>query len=336
MAELALAPSFPTLLQRFFVEHLIQQRAVSPNTVAAYRDTFKLLLAFAKTRTGKSPTDLATADLDAELILAFLAHLERERGNGVRSRNARLVAIRSFLKFASHEDLGALAVIEHSLAIPTKRHDRPMLGFLTRPEMEAVIAAPSQRTWAGRRDHVLFSLLYNTGARVSEVSGLRVSDVMLGAAPVAHLHGKGRKERIVPLWKSTAATVRRWLPHLQDKADADYLFPSQEGGRLSRSSIAQRLALAIKTAAIRLPQLAGRPISPHTIRHTTAMHLLQSGVDITVIALWLGHEDPSTTNIYLEADLAMKEEALSRLQPVDGSLARYRAPDKVMAFLHSL
>lgn len=329
-------PTFPVLLQRFFAEHLRQQRAVSPHTMAAYRDAFRLLLLFAQARTGKSPTELALADLDAALILAFLDHLERERKSSVRSRNARLSAIRAFLKYAAHEDLTALAVIERCLAIPQKRHDKAVLGFLSRPEMEAIIAAPDCRTWAGRRDQALFSLLYNTGARVSEAIDLKVGDVVLDISPVAHLQGKGRKRRSVPLWKATAATLRQWLRHLPDADPQAHLFPSSSGGRLSRSSVAQRLALAVEDAARCLPKLSDRTISPHTTRHTTAMYLLQSGVDITIIALWLGHEDPSTTHIYLEADLAMKEEALSRLQPLAAAPTRYRPPDQLMAFLQAL
>ena len=330
------SPSFPMLLQRFFVDYLRQQRAVSSNTVAAYRDTFKLLLVFAQKTIRKAPTDLALADLDATLILAFLDHLERERKNTVRSRNARLSAIRSFLKYAAHEDLTALAVVERSLAVPQKRHDRAVLGFLSRPEMEAIITAPDCATWAGRRDQALFTLLYNTGARVSEATNLKVGDVVLDVSPVAHLHGKGRKRRSVPLWKATAATLRLWLRQLPDGGPQAYLFPSSAGRRLSRSSVTQRLAQAVAQATRELPALADRAISPHTIRHTTAMHLLQSGVDITVIALWLGHEHPSTTHMYLEADLAMKEEALSRLQPIATAPARYRPPDQLMAFLQSL
>ncbi|MFC3677089.1 tyrosine-type recombinase/integrase [Ferrovibrio xuzhouensis] len=329
-------PSFPMLLQRFFVDYLRQQRAVSSNTVAAYRDTFKLLLVFAQKTIRKAPTDLVLADLDATLILAFLDHLESERKNTVRSRNARLSAIRSFLKYAAHQDLTALAVIERSLAVPQKRHDRAVLGFLTRPEMEAIIAAPDCTTWAGRRDQALFTLLYNTGARVSEAIDLKVGDVVLDVSPVAHLHGKGRKRRSVPLWKSTAAMIRHWLPRLTDASPRAHLFPSGRGQRLSRSSVTQRLGQAVAQAACTLPALADRPISPHTIRHTTAMHLLQSGVDITVIALWLGHEHPSTTHIYMEADLAMKEQALSRLQPIVTAPTRYRPPDQLMAFLQSL
>lgn len=336
MADSLAPPSFPALLQRFFTEYLREQRAVSPSTVAAYRDTFRLMLLFAQRTIGKSPTELALADIDGTLVLAFLDHLERERSNSVRSRNARLSAIRSFLKYAAHQDLTALATIEHGLAVPQKRCDKNVLGFLTRPEMEAIIAAPDPQSWAGRRDRALFTLLYNTGARVSEVIDLRVGDVVLDISPVAHLRGKGRKRRSVPIWKTTAATLRQWQRHLPRVGENDPLFPNSSGGRLSRTSVTQRLALAVKGATRSLPQLGGKPISPHTIRHTTAMHLLQAGVDITVIALWLGHESPTTTHIYLEADLAMKEEALSRLEPIAATPGRYRAPDRLMAFLQAL
>jgi integrase/recombinase XerD len=336
MADASLHPSFPTLLQHFFVDHLHQQRAVSPNTIAAYRDTFKLLLLYAEKAIGKPPTGLSLRDLDATLILGFLDHLERNRGNSVRSRNARLSAIRSFLKYAAHHDLSTLATIEHGLAIPSKRHDKPVLGFLTKPEMEAIIAAPDQRSWVGRRDRVLFTLLYNTGARVSEAINLRVGDVIVDISPVAHLHGKGRKRRSVPLWKTTASTLRQWKRQLARAEDSDFLFPNGASGKLSRSSVTQRLSLAVKHAIQQHPRLADRAISPHTIRHTTAMHLLQAGVDITVIALWLGHESPTTTHMYLEADLAMKKVALGRLQPVNAAPARYRPPDQLMAFLQSL
>ena len=336
MADASVHPTFPTLLQRFFVDYLRQQRAVSPSTVAAYRDTFRLLLAFAQKTIGKSPTDLALNDLNTTLILGFLDHLEKERSNSVRSRNARLSAIRSFLKYAAHQDLTALGTIEHTLAIPQKRHDHGVLGFLTRPEMEAIIAAPDRHSWVGQRDRALFTVLYNTGARVSEVINLRVGDIVVDVSPVAHLHGKGRKQRSVPLWKATAAVIRQWVRQLPKSGETDFLFPNSSGGRLSRSGVMQRLALAVGHATRQHPQLAGRAISPHTIRHTTAMHLLQAGVDITVIALWLGHESPATTHIYMEADLAMKEEALGRLQPVSTTLARYRPPDQLMAFLQGL
>ena len=336
MADASPRLSFPTLLQRFFVEHLGKQRAVSPRTIAAYRDAFRLLLGFTEARIGKSPTAISLSDLDAKLILGFLDHLEKDRNNGARSRNARLAALRSFLRYAAHHDLGALAVIEQVLAIPMKRFDRPMLGFLGRPEMQAILDAPDPGSWVGRRDRAFFSVLYNTGARVSETIGLRVGDVVLDASPAVHLRGKGRKKRSVPLWRPTAALLRNWKKQLGEPSDESVLFPNRSGGKLTRSNVTQRLAVAVATATKSCPQLAGRSISPHTIRHTTAMHLLQSGVDIMVIALWLGHESPVTTHLYLEADLSMKERALSRLQPPGTKIARYRPPDQLMQFLQSL
>ena len=336
MADPISTPTFPTLLQRFFVEYLGHQRAVSPRTIAAYRDTFRLLLSFAEASIGKSPTALALVDLDARLILGFLDHLEKERNNGARSRNARLAALRSFLKYAAHYDLTALSVIEQALAIPMKRFDRPVLGFLSRQEMQAILDAPDPRTWAGQRDRALFSLMYNTGARVSEAIGLRVGDVIIDGTTTARLYGKGRKERSMPLWRSTVTLIRGWKRQLEHAGDDNFLFPSRGGERMARSNVTQRLDLAVSAAAERHPQLTRRSISPHTIRHTTAMHLLQSGVDITVIALWLGHESPATTHMYLEADLSMKERTLNRLQPVGASPGRYRPPDQLMRFLQNL
>jgi integrase/recombinase XerD len=329
-------PSFATLLQSFFLEHLGRHRAVSPRTIAAYRDCFRLLLQFAEQHIGKSPTTFALTDLDASLALAFLDHLERDRRNGVRTRNLRLAALRSFLKYAAHHDLSAIQVIEKALAVPMKRFDRPMLGFLARPEMQAILDAPPSTTWVGRRDRALFAMLYNTGARVSEIIALRVKNVILEAAPAVHIMGKGRKERSVPLWRSTVRLMREWKRCLSNVADDAYVFPSRTGAAMTRSNVAQRLTLAVEAAAERLPELRSRSISPHTIRHSTAMHLLQSGVDLAVIALWLGHEDPATTHMYLEADLTMKERALNRLQPPETKSPRYKPPDQLMQFLQAL
>jgi integrase/recombinase XerD len=336
MPKSTTVPSFAMLVQRFFTEHLTRHRAVSPRTVAAYGDTFRLLLRFAEQHTGKPPTTLALADLDAKLVLAFLDHLERDRKNGARSRNARLAALRAFLKYAAHHDLSALGVIEQALAVPMKRFDRPMLGFLTRQEMQAILDAPDTATWAGQRDHALFTMLYNTGARVSEIIDLRVKNLILDTSPSAHLTGKGRKQRAVPLWRSTVAVMRAWKRRMGEAADSAPLFPNRNGAAMSRSNVTQRLALAVAAAAERQPKLLARSISPHTFRHTTAMHLLQSGVDMTVIALWLGHESPSTTHMYIEADLTMKERALGRLQPPAKAGARYKPPDPLMQFLQGL
>jgi site-specific recombinase XerD len=329
-------PSFPALLQAFFVEHLTQQRALSPQTVAAYRDAFMLFLGFAELRLGRSPAQLTLADITPDLIMAFLDHLERDRHNSVRSRNARLAALRSFLKVAAHRDVSSLQVIEHALGVPAKRFERPMLGYLSREEMLAVIGTPD-RTWFSQRDHVLLLLLYNTGARVSEIVGVRVGEVVLdeGAACV-HLHGKGRKQRSVPLWRSTVRSIRAWLRRNPQFDSDSPLLPNRDGQSMSRWNVMQRLERAVQVATESCPDLAKRQITPHVIRHTTAMHLLQAGVDISVIALWLGHESPATTHQYVEADLAMKERALARLKEPETKLRRYRAPDSLIDFLRTL
>ncbi|MCK0509582.1 tyrosine-type recombinase/integrase [Aromatoleum buckelii] len=332
----AAPPSFAALVQTYFAEHLTQQRALSPRTISAYRDAFMLFLAFAQSRLGKSPTAMALADITPDLIVTFLDHLEHERNNSVRSRNARLAALRSFLKFAAHRDVSSLQVIERALGVPVKRFERPMFGFLSRKEMLAVIGTPDD-TWLSRRDHVLILMLYNTGARVSEMLHVQVGDVVLdeGAACV-HLHGKGRKQRSVPLWRSTVKAIRAWLRLNPQFQATSALLPNRNGHAMTRVNVAQRLALAVQAAAATHPDLAGRRISPHTIRHTTAMHLLQAGVDVSVIALWLGHESPVTTHHYVEADLAMKERALARLQEPEAKIQRYRAPDSLIDFLRAL
>ena len=328
-------PSFPALVQTFFAEHLTQQRALSSRTVAAYRDAFLLLLEFAEHRLHKAPAALQLADLTPALILAFLDHLEKDRHNAVRSRNARLAALRTFLKFAAHRDVTALHIVEQALGVPMKRCEQPMLGFLTREEMLAVIGI-SGESWTSQRDVLLLALMYNTGARVSEVIGIKVADVVLAPAACVHLHGKGRKQRSVPLWRSTVKVLRAWLRLNPDLGPSSALLPNRDGQAMTRSNVTQRLALAVRAAACTMPSLAGRTISPHSIRHSTAMHLLQSGVDITVIALWLGHESPTTTHQYIEADLAMKEKALARLQDPNVVARRFRADDSLMTFLKTL
>lgn len=329
-------PSFAALVQAYFAEYLTQQRALSPQTIAAYRDAFVLFLEFAQSRLGKSPAAIVLADMTPELITAFLVHLEEQRHNCVRSRNARLAALRSFLKFAGRRDVSSLLVVERALGIPAKRFERPMFGYLSREEMLAVIDAPNE-TWIGRRDHVLFLMLYNTGARVSEITGVKVGDVVLDErAGCVHLHGKGRKQRSVPLWRSTVRTVRAWLKQNPQLAPGSPLLPNRNGHAMTRTNVALRLALAVRTATQTYPDLAKRHVSPHVIRHTTAMHLLQAGVDISVIALWLGHESPVTTHQYVEADLAMKERALAKLHEPDANIQRYRAPDSLIDFLKTL
>jgi site-specific recombinase XerD len=329
-------PSFAALVQAYFTEHLTQHRALSPQTIAAYRDAFILFLGFAESRLGKVPTVMRLADITPDLIMAFLDHLERQRHNSVRSRNARLAALRSFLKFAAHRDVSSLQVIERALGVPVKRFERPMFGYLTRDEMLAVIGTPDG-TWIGQRDHVLFMMLYNTGARVSEITAVKVGDVVLDAgAACVHLHGKGRKQRSVPLWRSTVKAVRAWLRLNQQFEAGSTLLPNRNGQAMTRTNVALRLALAVQSATSAFPDLAKRRVSPHTIRHTTAMHLLQAGVDIGVIALWLGHESPATTHHYVEADLTMKERALAKLHEPTAKIQRYRAPDALIDFLKSL
>ena len=331
-----LPPSFAALVQAYFAEYLTQQRALSAQTIAAYRDGFVLFLNFTEARLGKSPAAMALADITPELIMAFLDHLERQRHNSVRSRNARLAALRSFLKFAAHRDVSSLQVIERALGVPVKRFERQMFGYLSREEMLAVIGTPDD-AWLSQRDHALFLLMYNTGARVSEIIGLKVGDVVLDAAAACvHLHGKGRKQRSVPLWRSTVKTVRIWLRLNSQFEAASPLLPSRDGNAMTRSNVTKRLMLAVRTASEHHPRLTQQRVSPHTIRHTTAMHLLQAGVDISVIALWLGHESPITTHHYVEADLTMKDFALARLHEPDLRVQRYRAPDSLIDFLKTL
>src|SRR6266581_3357370 len=253
-------PSFPALVQAFFVEHLTQQRALSPQTIAAYRDAFMLFLGFAEARLGRSPAQLTLADITPDLIMAFLDHLEQARHNSVRSRNARLAALRSFLKFAAHRDVSSLQVIERALGVPVKRFERPMFGYLTRDEMQAVIGTPDE-TWIGRRDHVLFLMLYNTGARVSEITVVKVGDVVLdeGAACV-HLHGKGRKQRSVPLWRSTVKALRAWLRLNPQFEAASPLLPNRNGQAMTRANVTLRLALAVRSATGAFPDLAKRRV----------------------------------------------------------------------------
>lgn len=329
------AIGFPALLQDFFQRRLVTERGASAHTIASYRDTFELLLRYAEQRTGRTPSALTLDDLDAPTVLSFLDHLETERGNSPRTRNLRLTAIRSFMRHVSVRDPTSLPVAQRVLAISTKRFDRPALGYLTRMEVEALLDAPDRTTWSGQRDAVMFAVLYNTGARVSEVTRLSVGDVLLDRASALHLRGKGRKERIVPLWKSTVAQLHAWLARIDRSPNAP-LFPNHARQRLSRSGVEQRLRVALQQASERCPSLAAHRISPHTLRHTTAMHLLQSGVDITVIALWLGHEDTATTHLYVEADLAMKEAALRRVEEPAPRPLTFTANDRLLAFLEAL
>jgi site-specific recombinase XerD len=326
---------FPQLVQDFFVRRLIAQRGASARTVEAYRDAFELLFGFLEQRTGKPPSALQLSDLDAPFVLDFLDHLEIGRGNTTRTRNARLAAIHSFMRYAAVRDPASLPITARVLAIPAKRFDRPMLGYLTRDQVAAILAAPDRSTWSGHRDAVLLATAYNTGARVSELTALRVRDVLLDRQTAVHLHGKGRKERAIPLWKNTATELRGWLNRINSAPDAP-VFPNRFGAPLTRSGVRDRLDRAVSVAEQRCPSLHGQHVSPHTLRHSTAMHLLQSGTDLAVIALWLGHSSPAVTHQYLEADLAAKEAVLHRLTDLSPTPTRFQPGDQLLAFLQDL
>jgi integrase/recombinase XerD len=324
----------PTL-QAFFTQRLVGQRRASPHTVAAYRDTFRLLLGFASAKLGRSPAQLGLEDLDAPFIGAFLDTLETERGNAVATRNARLAAVHSLFRFAALRHPEHAAVIQRVLAIPPKRADRALVSFLTRPEIDALLASPDRITWIGRRDHALLAVAIQTGLRVSELIGLTCQDVSLRAGAHLRCQGKGRKERCTPLTAATAAVLRVWLQERQGQA-TDPLFPTSRGGPLSRDAVERLLAKYAARAEHACPSLHGKRLSPHVLRHTSAMQLLHAGVDTSVIALWLGHETIRTTQIYLHADLRLKERALARTTPPHLAPGRYRPPDSLLAFLESL
>ncbi len=327
----ALAPT----LQAFFTERLIRQRHASGHTIAAYRDTLRLLLSYTAPRTGRAPSRPDIADLDAPLIAEFLDHLERERGNSVRTRNARLAAIHSLFRFA------ALAHPEHAqnisrvLVIPPKRCDRALITYLTEPEVDALLACCDPTTWTGRRDHVLLLLAVQTGLRISELIGLTRRDVHLGPGAHVACHGKGRKDRITPLTSGTVTAPRDWLSEHDDVPDAP-LFPTRRGQRLSRDAIEHRIAHYTAQATLDCPSLHGKTITAHVLRHTTAIRLLYAGVHTSVIALWLGHVSADTTQIYLHADLELKEQALARTRPPHGRTGRYQPPDNLLAWLEKL
>jgi len=327
----ALAPT----LQAFFTDRLIRQRQASGHTVAAYRDTWRLLLGYAATRTGSPPAQLDLADLDAPLIAAFLDHLEHERGNSVRTRNARLAAIHSLFRFAALAHPEHAASISRVLAIPPKRFDRALITYLTEPEVDALLACCDQETWTGRRDHALLLLAVQTGLRISELTGLTCGDLHLDAGAHVACHGKGRKDRITPLTSETVAVLRDWLSEHNGDPDAP-LFPTRRGARLSRDAIEHRLAHYAGRAADCCPSLRGKAITAHVLRHTTAMRLLHAGVDTSVIALWLGHVSVETTQIYLHADLNLKEQALARTRPPNGRTGRYQPSDSLIAWLEGL
>jgi integrase/recombinase XerD len=327
--------SLAPLLQAFFTDRLQKQKQVSPETIASYRDTFRLLLGFAHKRLGKEPSDLLLTDVDAPFVGAFLDHLETERKNSARTRNLRLVAIRSFFKYVAMREPAHSGFIQRVLAIPQKRFDRNLVTFLAPTESKAFIAAPDRTTWIGRRDHALLVVAIETGLRVSELVNLKCEDVVLQTGPHVRCLGKGRKERCTPLKSQTVGVLRIWLKE-RNGSPSDPLFSSRRGGTLSRDAVERLVTKYAAVACQTCPSLKGKRVSPHVLRHTTAVDLLRAGVDHTVIALWLGHESPETTRMYLDADLSIKEQALSRTAPPGTKPGRFQPGDALLAFLNSL
>jgi site-specific recombinase XerD len=327
----ALAPT----LEAYFTQRLITQRQASPHTVAAYRDGWRLLLAYAAERTGKQPYQLDIADLDASLISQFLNHLETKRRNSVRTRNARLAAIRSFFSFAALRHPEHAELIARVLAIPTKRCERALVTYLDDLEADALVASPDRSRWTGRRDHAMLLVTLQTGLRVSELVGLRNQDVQVGTGAHVRCWGKGRKQRATPLRPQTVSVLRTWMKERAGQPE-DPLFPSSRGTPLTRDAVAALVAKHAATAATHHKPLADKKISPHVLRHSCAMRLLRAGVDRAVLALWLGHEQVKTTDIYLHGDLTIKQQALARTTPPNVRPGRYRPPDRLMAFLQGL
>ena len=327
----ALAPA----LQAYFTQRLITQRSSSPETIAAYRDAFRLLLRFAQQQTGKQPFELDIDDLDAPLIGSFLKHLEDDRGNSPRTRNARLGAIHSFYRFAALEHPEHAHTIARVMAIPTKRYERNTVTYLDRDEIAALLAAPDKHTWLGRRDHALLTLMVQTGVRVSELTSLRVGDVHLGTGSHIRVLGKGRKRRATTLTGETVKILRAWTKERQGQPE-EPLFPTRQGRALSRYTVGVIVAKHTATATTACSSLQSKRVTPHTLRHTNAMLLRARGVDIATIALWLGHESTQTTHIYEHADPALKEQAISRTAPLGTKPGRYRPSDTLLAFLEAL
>ena len=327
--------SLAPLLEAFFTDRLQRQRQVSPHTIAAYRDSFRLLLGFAEIHLEKQPSELVLDNLDARFIGAFLDHLEKERGNSVRTRNARLAAIHSFFHYAALQEPAHSALIQRVLAIPQKRFMRTLVDFLTRDEVNALLASPDPTTWLGRRDRALMLFAAQTGLRVSEVIGLRWQDVQLATGPHVRCEGKGRKERCTPLTRHTVTVLRSWRKE-QSPRSCDPVFPTRRCTALSRDAVERLVRKHARSACQTCPSLQRKSVTPHVLRHTTAVDLLQSGVDRSVIALWLGHESVQTTQMYIDADLAIKQRALARTTPEHVPAGRYLPPDPLLAFLSGL
>lgn len=327
----ALAPT----LQAFFTDRLTHQVGASAHTITAYRDAWRLLLTFTATRTGIAPTKLDIADVDAALVAAFLDHLEAERGNSIRTRNGRLAAIHSTFTFAALRHPEHAASIAQVLAIPPKRYDRTQVIYLTGPEVTALLQAPDCSTWTGRRDRAWILLAITSGLRVSELTALTRADLNLGAGPHVLCHGKGRKDRATPVTTEAVTVLRHWTKELRP-AEAVPLFPTRTGNPMSRDAVAARLKVHATVAASVCPSLSGKIVTPHVLRHTAAMRLLHAGVDVATIALWLGHASSETTQIYLHADLALKERAIARTTPTGTRPGRYQPGDRLLAFLEGL
>jgi site-specific recombinase XerD len=326
---------FPALLQTFFSQRMLEQRRSSGHTIAGYRDAFRLLLRFAAEQLGKTPSNLLLEDLDASFISLFLDHLERDRGNSARTRNARLAAIHSFFRYVALEEPAHALLCQRVLAMPNKRYERRLIEFLQREEIDAVVAAPNPSTWIGRRDRTFLIVAVQTGLRVSELIGLRCQDVVLGTGAHVQCVGKGRKQRVTPLREEAAGVLNSWLRE-RNGLPQEPVFPSIRGGSLSRDAIERLVAKHAMTAQLSCPSMRRKKITPHVLRHTAAMDLLQHGVDRSVIALWLGHESVETTQMYLHADLRLKEQALSRTTALGVKPVRYRPDDQLLAFLEGL
>ncbi len=328
------AATLPALIQRFFTDRLCVQMEASRHTVAGYRDTFRLLLRFASARHGRPPVKLTVEDINADLVADFLVHGETARGNGARSRNTRLAAIRSFFRYVAMTDPARMLHCQRILAMPNKRYVKRAVTFLDAPEIAALLAAPDRTTWTGRRDHALLLLAIQTGLRASELVNLRCGDVIMGSGAHIRCVGKGRKERATPLRRDTAKLLAAWIGDSAD--DSRSLFPSIRGERLSRDALEHLVRKHCVTASRACQSLVAKHVTPHTLRHSTAMDLLHHGVDQTVIALWLGHESVATTQIYIHADMRIKEKALARVAAPVTKANRFRPDDQLLAFLEGL
>jgi len=326
---------FPALLQTFFTDRLMAQRNASPHTIAAYRDTFRLLFAYAQEQLGKPPSALTLEDLDTSFIGIFLDHLEHERRNTARSRNARLAAIRSFFRYAAYQLPEHSSLVQRVLSLPSKKHQRTLIEYLTEEETKALLDAPDRHTWAGRRDYALLLVAIQTGLRVSELCGLCCRDVTMGTGAHLRCLGKGRKMRCTPLTRSVVAVLKSWLKE-QGNQSTDPLFPNHRGGQISADGVQFILAKHTAVALLQCPSMKEKKISPHVLRHTAAMNLLHAGADTATIALWLGHENLETVHIYVEADLARKQKILAKTAAPTGSVKRFRPDDALLAFLKGL